>query len=91
MTFLFPDAASESTIKNTPVMLQRFNIFNHPNFANPPATLPNALGIGVNQIQPGQPFTSAAAGSFGILNSTVAKTVGLGTNRQIQFALRLNF
>jgi hypothetical protein len=68
-----------------------FNIFNRANFANPPVTLPNALGTGLNQIQPGQPFTSAAAGTFGIVNSTVAKTVGLGTNRQIQFALRLNF
>jgi carboxypeptidase family protein len=68
-----------------------FNIFNHANFSNPPATLPNALGIGTNQIQPSQPFTAAAAGNFGILNSTVARTVGLGTNRQIQFALRLNF
>jgi hypothetical protein len=68
-----------------------FNVFNRANFANPPATLPNALGNGLNQIQPGQPFTRAAAGTFGILNSTVAKTVGLGTNRQIQFAMRLNF
>jgi hypothetical protein len=68
-----------------------FNIFNHTNFANPPAVLPNALGTGTNQIQPGQAFTRAAAGSFGILNSTVGRTVGLGTNRQIQFALRVNF
>lgn len=68
-----------------------FNIFNHTNFANPPATLPNALGTGTNQIQPGQPFTRAAAGTFGILNSTVGRTVGLGTSRQIQFALRVNF
>src|SRR5262249_44080615 len=69
-----------------------FNIFNHPNFANPPSTLNNALGTGTNQIQPGQPFTQAAAGSaFGVLSSTVTKTVGLGTNRQIQFALRFTF
>ena len=68
-----------------------FNIFNKTNFTNPPATLPNALGTGLNQIQPGQPFTRAAAGTFGILNSTVGRTVGLGTNRQIQFALRVNF
>jgi hypothetical protein len=69
-----------------------FNIFNHANFANPPSTLNNALGTGTNQIQPGQPFTQAAAGSaFGVLNSTVTKTVGLGTNRQIQFALRYTF
>ncbi|HEY3137858.1 MAG TPA: TonB-dependent receptor [Blastocatellia bacterium] len=68
-----------------------FNIFNHTNFANPPATLPNALGTGTNQIQPGQPFTRAAAGNFGVLNSTVGRTVGLGTSRQIQFAVRINF
>ena len=29
--------------------------------------------------------------TFGQLRSTVEKTVGLGTNRQIQFALRFNF
>lgn len=68
-----------------------FNIFNLTNFTNPPVTLPNALGTGSNQIQPGQPFTAAAAGSFGIMNQTVERTVGLGTNRQIQFALRYNF
>jgi Carboxypeptidase regulatory-like domain len=65
-----------------------FNIFNHTNFANPAATLNNALGT----LQPGQPFTQAAAGAtFGLLRSTVERTVGLGTQRQIQFALRLNF
>lgn len=68
-----------------------FNIFNVTNFANPPGTLPNVLGTGTNQLQPGQAFTAAAAGTFGILNRTVERTVGLGTNRQIQFALRLNF
>jgi hypothetical protein len=68
-----------------------FNIFNHTNFFNPPVTLPNALGTGTNQLQPGQPFTGAAAGTFGILNRTVERTVGLGTQRQIQFAMRLNF
>jgi hypothetical protein len=68
-----------------------FNLFNRDNFSNPVATLPSALGTGTNQIQPGQPFTSAAAGTFGSLTSTVGRTVGLGTNRQMQFALRLNF
>ncbi len=68
-----------------------FNIFNVTNFGNPPGTLPNVLGTGTNQLQPGQPYTAAAAGTFGILNRTVERTVGLGTNRQIQFALRLNF
>jgi hypothetical protein len=69
-----------------------FNIFNFTNFANPSSTLNNALGAGANQLQPGQPFTQAAAGStFGLLRQTVERTVGLGTNRQIQFALRFNF
>jgi hypothetical protein len=68
-----------------------FNLFNRDNFANPVATLPNALGTGTNQVQPGQPFTSGAAGTFGRLTSTVGRTVGLGTNRQWQFALRFNF
>jgi hypothetical protein len=68
-----------------------FNLLNHTNFRNPPATLPNVLGTGTNELQPGQPFTAAAVGNVGILNSTVERTVGLGTNRQIQFALRLNF
>ncbi len=68
-----------------------FNLFNVTNFANPPGTLPNVLGTGTNQLQPGQPFTAAAAGTFGIINRTVERTVGLGTNRQVQFALRLNF
>ena len=60
--------------------------------ANPSGTLANALGTGTNQIQPGQAFTQAAAGStFGLLRSTVGTTVGLGTNRQIQFAARVSF
>ncbi len=68
-----------------------FNLFNHSNFRNPPATLPNVLGAGTNQIQPGEPFTKAAAGNFGVMNSTVERTVGLGTNRQVQFGMRFTF
>jgi len=68
-----------------------FNIFNLTNFLNPPATLPNVLGTGTNQLQPGQPYTAAAAGTFGVLNQTVERTVGQGTNRQIQFDLRFSF
>jgi hypothetical protein len=80
---------TESTAINFRVEI--FNILNHPNFANPPVTLPNVLGTGTNQLQPGQPYTAAAAGSFGKYSSTVGTTVGLGTNRQIQFALRFDF
>jgi hypothetical protein len=42
--------------------------------------------------QPGQPFNaSSAGGNFGVLNSTVSNQIGLGTNRQLQLALRLSF
>ena len=70
-----------------------FNIFNTTNFANPPGQLPNTFTTGsALTLQPGQPFTGALAGSaFGVVNRTVERTVGLGTNRQIQFALRFNF
>ena len=73
-----------------------FNVFNTNNFTNPPSTLANALPSNslteANKVQPGQAYTPAAAGSaFGRLNSTVGTTVGLGTNRQVQLAFRLNF
>ena len=80
-----------------------FNIFNKTNFALPSSTLnvglpsltfnstANAFVLG-GGVQPGQAYTQSAAGStFGLLRQTVERTVGLGTNRQIQFALRLNF
>ena len=73
-----------------------FNVFNETNFTNPPSTLANSLPSGslaeANKVQPGQSYTSGAAGgSFGRLASTVGTTVGLGTNRQVQLAFRLNF
>jgi hypothetical protein len=70
-----------------------FNIFNVTNFANPPAQLPSTFGTTTAvTLQPGQPFSTATATSaFGLNNRTVERVVGLGTNRQIQFALRLNF
>ena len=69
-----------------------YNLFNRSNFANPPATLPNNLGAQ----QPGQPFTYTSetannVGNFGLINATVGRTVGLGTNRQIQFSGRISF
>lgn len=68
-----------------------YNLFNRANFANPPATLPNNLGTSTTSQQPGQPYSTTNVGQFGVINGTVGRTVGLGTNRQIQFALRLNF
>ncbi len=65
-----------------------FNIFNRANFDIPGSRLNNAVGT----LQPGQPYTFATSGgTFGLLRQTVVRDVGLGTNRQIQFALRLNF
>ena len=72
-----------------------FNLFDTVNFSNPVGTLPQAIPTSAlteaNRVQPGQPFTEAAAGTFGRLTSTVGRTVGLGTPRQMQFALRLSF
>ena len=66
-----------------------FNLFNFTNFAAPPATLgPATDSTGRYTVQPGQPLSST---TFGLMTSTVERSVGLGTNRQIQFALRLNF
>jgi hypothetical protein len=80
---------------NVELRMEVFNIFNITNFANPVGTLPNALpGASLteaNRVQPGQPYTAAAAGTFGRLTSSVGRTVGLGTPRQVQFALRFNF
>jgi hypothetical protein len=84
---------NEST--NIEFRTEVFNIFNHTNFANPGSTLALALpattGSGTVG-QPGQPYTAAGAGgTFGLIRQTVVRDVGLGTSRQIQFALRLNF
>ncbi|MGB9178996.1 MAG: carboxypeptidase regulatory-like domain-containing protein [Pyrinomonadaceae bacterium] len=90
-----------SESKNIEFRTEVFNVFNRANFTNPSATLNNAvpsftqasgiytLGGG---LQPGEAYTQSRAGTaFGLLRQTVERTVGLGTNRQIQFALRFNF
>jgi hypothetical protein len=80
---------------NIELRSEAYNITNHANFANPGnlrlntglPTAPGAAGI-----QPRVPFSAAAAGgTFGVLNSTVSNQIGLGTARQLQLALRLNF
>ncbi len=80
---------------NAEFRIEVFNLFDAANFTNPVATLPLALPANtvteVNKLQPGQPYTAAAAGTFGGMTSTVGRTVGLGTSRQVQFAFRLNF
>jgi hypothetical protein len=80
-----------------------YNLLNKANFANPANLrlaqgLPNggtfAGGIvpAASTIQPGQPFAmGTAGGNFGVATSTVSNQIGLGTNRQVQLALRLNF
>ena len=92
-------AITEST--NLEFRTEIFNIFNFANFAVPSTTLNNALPtvstagvLSTGGLQPGSSngFTqSQAGGTFGLLRQTVERTVGLGTSRQIQFALRLNF
>jgi hypothetical protein len=78
--------------QNIEFRAELYNVLNHANFATPPAVLSTGLGTGTNQIQPGQPYTSAVAGAaFGVANSTVSKDVGLGAQRQVQFSLRYNF
>ncbi len=72
-----------------------FNLLDAVNYANPGVTLNAAVpanpGV-ANTLQPGQAYTAAAAGpTFGRLTSTVGRTVGLGTPRQVQLALRYSF
>ena len=88
---------TEST--NIEFRTEIFNIFNFANFAVPSTTLNNALPtittagvLSTGSLQPGSGFSqSQAGGTFGLLRQTVERTVGLGTSRQIQFALRLDF
>jgi hypothetical protein len=80
---------------NGELRMEIFNIFNHSNLAGIGATLPNALPTTLltepNRVQPGQAYTAGAAGAFGRATQTVGTTVGVGTNRQVQLAFRLNF
>ncbi len=64
-----------------------YNLLNAVNFSSPPATLPNAAP----SLQPGQAFSTQSAPGFGVITSTVGRTVGIGTSRQIQIGLRYQF
>jgi hypothetical protein len=64
-----------------------YNVLNVVNFSNPPATLPNALP----SLQPGQAFSATTAPGFGVITSTVGRTVGARISRQIQLGLRYSF
>ncbi|HMG02349.1 MAG TPA: carboxypeptidase regulatory-like domain-containing protein [Edaphobacter sp.] len=69
-----------------------YNIFNHPNYANPGTVRLNQTLTSGAANQPGAPYSQSTAGSaFGVLSSTVGNQVGIGANRQIQLSLRANF
>jgi hypothetical protein len=65
------------------VRLEIFNITNRLNYENPAAALPAGTI--------GQPFTDAVAGTFGYMLGPLNRTVGLGTARQTQIAVRYLF
>ena len=93
--FFFAKHFTISGRSNVEFRTEVFNLFDTVNFANPIGTLPQAIPAAAateaNRVQPGQAYTTGAAGTFGRLSSTVGRTVGLGTPRQIQFALRFSF
>ncbi len=60
-----------------------FNILNHPNFSNPDATLCSSYTASSNACVPNL--------DFGRSGSTIGNLVGVGTSRQVQFALKLLF
>jgi hypothetical protein len=81
--------ADSSLVKQTPLTEGRslefraefFNMFNHPNFAQPNSTC--------GQSTPGTPNCSGEA--FGQITSTFGSTIGLGTSRQIEFAVKFHY
>jgi hypothetical protein len=65
------------------VRVEIFNITNRLNYENPASALPAGTI--------GQPFTDAVAGTFGYMLGPLNRTVGLGTARQTQIAIRYLF
>jgi hypothetical protein len=95
MDFFFAKQFATGARSNAEFRMEVFNMLNTTNFANPSGTLnaavPGAPGQ-ANTLQPGEAYTAAAAGpAFGRMTSTVGRTVGLGTPRQVQLALRYQF
>ena len=95
MDFFFAKHFSAGGSRDFEFRGEVFNLFDTVNFASPVGTLPNALPNNTlteaNKVQPGQAYTTGAAGTFGRLTSTVGRTVGLGTPRQVQLAVRFQF
>ncbi len=95
MDFFFSKEFATGGRSNAEFRVEVFNLFNTVNFANPGGTLNAAIPASAGQantLQPGEPYSAAAAGpTFGRVTSTVGRTVGLGTPRQVQFALRFRF
>lgn len=94
-TDLFLSKRVQVNRRNIELRVEVFNLLDSVNYANPAVTLNAAVPANpnaANTLQPGQAYTAAAAGpTFGRLTSTVGRTVGLGTPRQVQVALRVNF
>jgi hypothetical protein len=70
------------------------NLFNFTNFDKPVARLTGVLGMdaAAGQLQPGQPFTTQAAGmAFGVLNRTVKRAQDFSASRQILFGVAFRF
>ena len=83
-------------MRNVEFRAECFNLLNSPVYQVPGyATVSGSqvrLADAQATLQPGQPYTaSAAGGGWGALAQTVSNTVGSGTNRQFQLALRFNF
>jgi hypothetical protein len=69
--------------RNLEFRAEFFNIFNHPAFAQPDTTYDGTTVNAQGQVVP--------AGGFGQIFNTLGSTIGAGTSRQIQFALKFSF
>jgi hypothetical protein len=80
--------------KNLEFRAEFFNLFNHPNFDEPNGFFGKSPKLDAN----GNPVLDANGNpvlvpfaSFGQIFNTLGRTLGVGTSRQIQFALRFNY